>query len=73
MSYCLWSCAWDGIYGLHGRIGFAGMGPILEAFLPGSESCVKIEDYSRKACLVLEKRRGFRCLFLKWFEVLSAC
>ena len=73
LSYCLWSCAWDGIYGLHGRIGFAGMGLILEAFLPGSESCVKIEDYSRKACLVLEKRRGFRCLFLKWFEVLSAC
>ena len=61
------------MYGLHERIGFAGMGPILEAFLSGSESCVKIEDYSRKACLVLEKRRGFRCLFLKWFEVLSAC
>lgn len=73
LSSCLWSCAWDGMYGLHGRIGFAGMGLILEAFLPGSESCVKIEDYSRKACLVLEKRRGFRCLFLKWFEVLSAC
>lgn len=75
---CFWPIACGpvhgmGIYGLQGRIGFVGMGPILGAFLPGSESCVKIEDYSRKACLVLEKRKGIRCLFLKWFEVLSAC
>lgn len=42
---------------------FAGMGPIFEAFLPGAESCVKIEDYSRKACLVLEKEEAFAVCF----------
>ena len=54
-------------------LGFDAVVPLLETFLAGSESCIKIEDYSRKARLVLEKRRGFRYLFLKWVEVLSAC